>query len=193
MNINLHNKELPLILLASATLLGLFAIVLVGQKNLPEGRQATPTFAPLPRDAQKAKEEFTGEFNLVLAEDDITPGDEVNLTVYLTAPEYNISGVDAVIEYEEDILEFISASPAELFETYPRARLDRPGRLIITGLQQNAALNYPSGVFATVTFKALESGDAEIEIDDDRSTIIEAESARNVLGKAEEVELRVEK
>lgn len=98
----------------------------------------------------------------------ITAGDTFPVTVELTGGEPTL-GTDVIIKYEPDMVEAESVKEGLLYPSYqpiPSKRINPVnGTVFISGTAQISKPVAANGSLATITFKALKTGQAEISFD----------------------------
>jgi hypothetical protein len=91
-------------------------------------------------------------------------GDEVKFNLILDTIDHNIVGVDAIINYSNDLVEVTSIETSSAFESYPVSKAEN-GKVMISGLKEIGKSN--KGIFkvATITMKMLNKGEAKLDFD----------------------------
>jgi hypothetical protein len=195
MRANFAKNKILIILLAAALFLSLAVLVLVLM-----AKNRVPKYPPLPlppiasqrittSPTEKPKSGslyFSKQFISALR------GKNFTIAVNLSASG-EVTGADAVINFDSRLLQFVKAEPTKLFNQYPRAKLDKKNnRVIITGVQTKNPLLSPNGELVRLTFTALSTGSAKLNLDINRSTIVEAQTAKNILGNINNAIVTVE-
>lgn len=91
-------------------------------------------------------------------------GDEIKIDLFLDTATHDILGMDAIINYPEDLLEITSIDTLDTFDNYPIA-LAENGQIKISGLKEID--KFVNGTFkiATITVKTIAAGEANLEFD----------------------------
>lgn len=119
----------------------------------------------------------------------VKPGEKFSLVIEFTAPGKVLTGADALVSYDPKLLQIETVTPAGYFKEYPRKSIDNSlGELKITAFisrdQNKITGNVP---LATINFKAIKTGKTQVKFDfitgsDNRSTLVEKGTSRNLLG-----------
>ncbi len=139
-----------------------------------------------------------GTITLTADKTEVNVGDKVTLTIIVTSP-VAVDGVDLVAKYDPKILSASDNSihTGTIFPQYPLSKIDSAGFLRISGISNpNTARFAGKGVFATVDFKAVKSGKAEISVvftqgSTTDSNIIGAANEKPLLEEAGKLEVTV--
>ena len=97
----------------------------------------------------------------------IAPNGTFNVGVVVNTGGAETDGVDAVIRYDGNKLEFVSASMGNLYSTVltPNPTPTTPGQLTLGAAAVSGESYNGTGTFATITFKAIAEGTANVYFD----------------------------
>lgn len=148
--------------------------------NQTKNSQTSPTVTKIP---------LIGKYLFSQNSKTVKTDDKFSLVIEFTAPGKILNGADAFILYDPKLLQIDSVTQAGYFKEYPRKAIDNTkGELKITAFisrdQNKITGNVP---LATVNFTAKKAGKTQVKFDfisesDNRSTLVEKGTGRNLLG-----------
>jgi len=92
-------------------------------------------------------------------------GEIITVDIILDTAGQEVHGAGAKITFDQKNLEIVSIQPGTIFGDYPVASYDNTsGNIIVSGIasSKNNSFN-DSGVFATLTFRAIKEGDSSVQ------------------------------
>jgi hypothetical protein len=121
----------------------------------------------------------------------VKEGETFLVTVNINTGDYNVDTVDVVLTFDPQILSVEEISQGLFFANYPIKKWEE-GKVIITATiepeQSQIGGIKGEGPFATITFKALTDGVAQVNFDNNSLVAAQGE---NVLGKTEETKYEI--
>ncbi len=109
--------------------------------------------------------------------------DTFDVKINLSLSGEKTDGADAKLNFDKDILEVASITPSSLFATYPTKSYDNNNGIIkVSGIAQINSPVTASGVMATVTFKAKNSGSTSVTFDFTSGKTTDSNVAENGTG-----------
>lgn len=119
----------------------------------------------------------------------VRAGQKVSLVIEFSAPGKILTGADAFLIYDPKYMQIDSVTQAGYFTRYPRKVIDnKTGTLKITAFMSRDQNKITNNVpLATVNFTALKAGKTQVKFDfisgsDNRSTLVEKGTSKNILG-----------
>lgn len=116
-------------------------------------------------------------------------GEKFSLVIEFNTPGKILTGADALLFFDPKLLQIESVTQGGYFKEYPRKAIDNnKGELKITAFMSRDQNKITGNVpLATLNFKALKSGKTQVKFDfvagsDNRSTLVEKGTSRNLLG-----------
>lgn len=105
---------------------------------------------------------FAGTLSFEPSSVNTSVGEEFTLTVQVDVGDSEVLGVDALLQYDEDILEVVSMTDGT-FLSIGTKEFGEPGKAYIAGLVENASESVTgSGPLVDVTFKAQSGGTSDV-------------------------------
>ena len=119
----------------------------------------------------------------------VKAGEKFSLVIEFTAPGKILTGADALLLFDSKLIQKESVTQGGYFKEYPRKVIDNDkGELKLTAFMSRDQNKITGNVpLATLNFKALKSGKTQVKFDfvsgiDNRSTLVEKGTSRNLLG-----------
>jgi len=128
-------------------------------------------------------------------------GDIVTVTAKIESEKFT-DGADLVIIYNPQALEVQTTSSDKplaaglLYDDYPFNNEEEPGRITVSGITTRTDGTLASGIFGTVTFRALSEGEAKVSLlfnvgDTTDSNVIETGTGNDVLDEVNNLEIKI--
>jgi len=104
---------------------------------------------------------------------DYEVGEQVAVNILINSAGSPTVASDVVINYPEDLLEFISFTPSIIYESYQSLPVQN-GIIDTTGFSVNGTEALDNALYATLTFETLAAGNADITVDFQAGTTTES-------------------
>lgn len=96
------------------------------------------------------------------AEKSISVNNQFTVNVLLDTEGANTDGTDAIITYNSTYLSVVSAALGDLYDTDVTTNTTTAGKITLSAIASTGSTFSGSGTFATITFKAIKAGTANI-------------------------------
>lgn len=185
-----HFKE-KIITIAAAVVLAVVLVIIV---LMMLGRRSVENYT---RSIEPPSPAYNYKLSLEPKEITATAGGQVKVDLIVSAYGEEINGVDAVINYDKNILEPVEAVEQSARFIVPR-KMFRDDQIIITALRQlDDTKTTRTEVLATIYFNVLKKGRTDLFFEflpgqTVGSTIIKAQKAENILKETQGASLVVE-
>ncbi|MBI2616558.1 hypothetical protein HYW55_00290 [Candidatus Gottesmanbacteria bacterium] len=141
-----------------------------------------------------------GTYKIVLDKSETYVGETVTATIIFDAPGFTLSGTDAIIQFDESILNAESPiTTSDFFITYPRKIIDNEKGIIkITGFQTKETVAVTTPVtLASIQFRSIKAGNTEISFDfvvnsTSHTTLVEKGTAKNIVDAIENAKVSIQ-
>lgn len=201
--IGIKQKKRNILIIAGAALVLNFLLIYSLMVSKPSAPSIPSPPSLPPATSSPTPRPRLATFSLSPAETTASPNEPLTLTLTL-ATEFALTGADAVLRFDPELLTVQEIEAGGLFSLYPRLTYDNnSGQIIITGINIDLpdspnSPNLPnSSPFATLILLPKQPGETQVEFEfkysqTTGSTVVRAEDAKNILSHVENATITIE-